>query len=534
MAGKTPVDAIVKMLSSEAPERRLAAVIVLGELQAKKAVPELTALLGDGAPSLQRHALDALCRIGLTQRALGPVWPLLGSRDADVRTAATEAIASVGEGVVGEVQVRLGEAEGDERRALEGVLSRLGGAEAFDVLLAALAKGDEESNRATALELRRHVRDADAKTRKSYRTRLERFLKKDHGGVAAAAAVKVLGFLEDRATAPTLLALARDAKQPAAVRQEALIALRFTMAEGADKDLLKALVDAAAASDRSLAQTALMTLAAIDVPATHAPALARLALHPDLSRAQMAIEKLGSLGGKGATETLVEIVARGDKRRAELAAAALEDRADALAPLVELLAKTDEQERAKLLRQALRSRLGGLTPAMKKQLASRAVEALVEDAATAEPLLSTAREAGAAIAEPLRAQAAKVRKGRNREAEMRALAGLVKIAEATPEERYRLATLHLVDSHRDPRTRGSDRGLRLLSELQRGGFDVATAMRKDRGAELETLYYVGFCFLEDDVDGGEELLREVVDKGGRKKIGKAAKNKLALEGIDEP
>jgi len=107
--------------------------------------------------------------------------------------------------------------------------------------------------------------------------------------------------------APTLLALARDAKQPAAVRQEALIALRFTMADGADKDLLKALVDAAAASDRSLAQTALMTLAAIEVPGTHAPALARLALHPDLSRAQMAIEKLGSLGGKGATETLAKV-----------------------------------------------------------------------------------------------------------------------------------------------------------------------------------------------------------------------------------
>lgn len=529
MAAKDPIDAIVKMLSSDAPERRLAAVIVLGELHAKKAVPELTAMLAEGVPSLQRHALDALSRIGLSQKALGPVWPLLGSRDADVRRAASDAIASVGDGVVGEVQARLGAAEGEERRALEGVLSRLGGAEAFDVLLAALAAGDEEKNRATALELRRLVVDADAKTRRGYRGKLEKLLGKEPSVAAAAAAVKVLGYLEDPATAETLVAIARDPKQAPAVRQEALIALRFTMSEGASKELMKALVDAASVADRALAQTALMTLAAIEVPAVHAPALARLALHTDLSRAQMAIEKLGALGGKAATETLVEIVARGDKRRAELAAAALETREDALAPLVELLATSEELERSKLLRHALKPRLEAVTPAMKKRLAAAAVEALVAGQPTEEPLLSTAKEAGAALGEPLRAEAARLRKGKDREAEARVLRALARLGEASPEDRYRLASIHLASSHRDPRTRFADQGLRLLAELQREGFDVATAMRKDKGTDLESLYYVGFCFFEDDVDGGEELLREVVEKAGRTKLGKAAKNKLALE-----
>ncbi|MEZ4335497.1 MAG: HEAT repeat domain-containing protein [Sandaracinaceae bacterium] len=528
------MDLILGMLGSDAPERQLAAVIVLGELKAKKAVGPLTALLSNGVPpSIQRHALDALSRIGLGQKALGPVWPLLGSRDAEVRRAASDAVASVGETVVSEVQARLGGAEGDERRALEGVLSRLGGAEAFDVLLATLAEGHEEANRVTALELRRLVADADAKTRRGYRTKIERFLKKAPSVAAAAGAVKVLGYLEDAATAPTLIALASDGSKTPAVRQEALIALRFTMADGnASKELMKALVDAAAAPDRSLAQTALMTLAAIDVPGTHAPALARLALHQDLSRAQMAIDKLGSLGGKGATETLVDIVARGDKRRAELAAAALESRDDATAPLVELLAKSDELERAKLVRQALKPRLERLTPAMKKAIAVAAVEALVADGPTAEPLLSTAKDAGAALTEGLRAQATRLRKGKDREAEARVLRALARVGEATTDDRYRLASIHLATSHCDPRTRRSDTGLRLLGELQREGFDVAGAMRKDRAADLEHLYYVGFCFLEDDIDGGEELLKEVVAKAGRKKIGKAAKNKLALEGIE--
>ena len=64
--------------------------------------------------------------------------------------------------------------------------------------------------------------------------------------------------------------------------------------------------------------------------------------------------------------------------------------------------------------------------------------------------------------------------------------------------------------------------------LLRGGFDVAKALRKDRALELEHLYYVGFHFSELDHPVGDELLEEVVKKGGRSKVGKMAKNKLAL------
>ena len=118
-----------------------------------------------------------------------------------------------------------------------------------------------------------------------------------------------------------------------------------------------------------------------------------------------------------------------------------------------------------------------------------------------------------------------------REAEARMLRALARVGEAKPDERYRLAAILLRDSSLDPRGRRSDRGLRLLAELGRSGFDVAKAMRADRIMNIDALYYVGFCFLEDGVDGGEDLLREVVDKGGRKKIAKAAKNKLALAAL---
>ncbi|MEO7112217.1 MAG: hypothetical protein ABI183_17360, partial [Polyangiaceae bacterium] len=61
-------------------------------------------------------------------------------------------------------------------------------------------------------------------------------------------------------------------------------------------------------------------------------------------------------------------------------------------------------------------------------------------------------------------------------------------------------------------------------------YDVTTALRKDRGVDLEQMFYVGFHFLEEGHPAGEELLNEVVKQGGRAKIAKMAKNKLALQG----
>lgn len=535
MAAKTPVDRIVAMLEDAAPERRMAAAIVLGELGAKgpAVVKGLTSMLSSDGPVLQRHALDTLKRIG-SKPALEAIWPLLSSRDEDVRAAASEAVASIGEGVVPEVRRRLATAEGGERRALESILTQLGGKEAFDALLDALAEGDEESNRATALELRRHVKDADAATRRSYRARLEKFVERmgktsPPRASAMAAAVKVLGFLEDAKAAPALLELARDSSQPAIVRQEALIALRFTMADGATGDVVKALVSAASASDRALAQTAMMTLAGLDLPASLAPALAELALHRELDRARIAIDKLGSLGGGKATETLVDIVARGDKRRAELAAEAVKDRADGLAPLVELLASTDELERARLVRNVLRPRVADLTPAMRRKLAEAGIARLSAGDEAWEPALALANERDAkATAEMLREQAARLRKGKKAREEERVLRALLKTGLADDEDRYRLASIALRESKLDPRTRRGDRAIELLEELARRGYDVGKALRADRAVELEHLYYVGFCLLEDGLPLGEELLEEVVKKGGKKKIATAAKNKLKL------
>jgi len=245
----TPIDRITHMLESDAPERRIAAAIVLGDLGAKglKVVRALAANLADGNHTLQRHTLDALARIG-AKRALDEILPLLASRDADVRASAINALVSVGEQIVPKLNARLSTAQHDERVALERVLAQLGGKEAFGALFAGLEAADEEEAAAAAVAMRSRARDADGRQRRSYLTQLEKVLqkqakRKQPSAAVVRAAVKMLGYLEDERALPTLLKHAVSKKQPASVRQEALIAMRFAH-EGRKPDakLVSALV----------------------------------------------------------------------------------------------------------------------------------------------------------------------------------------------------------------------------------------------------------------------------------------------------
>jgi hypothetical protein len=100
----------------------------------------------------------------------------------------------------------------------------------------------------------------------------------------------------------------------------------------------------------------------------------------------------------------------------------------------------------------------------------------------------------------------------------------------TDEDRYGLAAAELTRGVHDtrPAARSGDESLRLLGALLDRGVDVGALLRKDKSLELDHLYYVGFHFAEEGHPLGEELLRVVADKGGRTKIAKMAKSKLAL------
>lgn len=531
------VGKIVALLKNDAIEKQIAAAIVLGELKAKgpEVAEGLADVLGSGVPLLQVHALDALARTG-AKKALPAIFPLLSQSNDDVRRAATRAIASVGDEVVPVIKEKMKSANPDERRALDAALAALGGKDAFSALVKGLASSDAEAAKAAALAVREQIKNADGNKRRSYLAEIENFLEvqKKKGGTpgATAAAVKILGYLEDEKTVATLLKYANDEKAHPSVRQEAIIAFRFAL--GGDKPsakVIETLCKAAEAADRTLAQTALHTLASLKVTEDTAKRLEKLAMHSDTERARFTLEFLGRMGGPEAAKTLTKVLTTTtNKVLGEAAAAGLAGKEDSVPALAKALLETTNPDRAWLLRNVLRPMAKKISPAMRKQILAEAMDRLAAGERNYEAHLDIARDADAeGVAEALRALADKLRKKDENKARV-VLSILCRSDRATDEDRYLLASLELSRSNRDtrPASRAGDESLRMLGNLLRHGFDVAKALRKDRQVDLEHLYYVGFHFAEEGHPLGDELLEEVVKKGGRGKIAKMAKNKLAL------
>jgi hypothetical protein len=295
--------------------------------------------------------------------------------------------------------------------------------------------------------------------------------------------------------------------------------------------VVAALLDAAEAPDRTLSQTALHTLGSMALPAGTAKRVEKLSVHPEFERARFVLELLGRQTDAEATRVLVNAACTLERKRAEIAAAALGGRDDAVTPLTKALLETKDVDRAWMLRNVLRPSAKKIPGALRKQLLDEALTRLGDGARGWEALLDVVRDADAdGVATAVRALAQKLRKAKNDDKAVAVLGLLCRSDRATDEDRYALASLELVRGPKDtrPATRHSDESLKMLTSLLSRGFDIGSALRKDKSLELESLYYVGFHFAEAKKPVGEELLEEVVKKGGRTKVGKMAKNKLSL------
>ena len=531
------VDKVIRLLEDESVEKRLAAAIVLGELHVKRAQDALLQLMESEVPVLKRHAIEALTKIGMPRKLAPRLFTLLSGNVADVRDAARAGVTSFGEEIVPMIRERIPQAQPDERRALEAILGDLGGKDAFSTLLNGLTSSEGEAAKQAALAMRAHVKSAGARERRSYLTETEKFLAKQSKEAAPAnviaAALKIMGYLEDEKATETLLEYASDAKQPPAVRQEALIALRFALGQNKadEKKVVAALLDAAEADDRTLAHTALHTLGSMQLPAGTGKRVEKLAVHPDFERARFVLEMLGRQTDAEATRVLVHAACTLERKRAEIAATSLAGREDAVGPLAKALLETKDVDRAWLLKGILRPSAKKIAPPLRKQLLDAALDRLGDGERGWEALLEVVRDADAeGVATALRALAQKLRKGKHDDKAAAVFGLLCRSDRATDDDRYALASLELARGPKDTRAavRATDEALKLISGLVSRGFDVGSALRKDKHVELDALYYVGFHFAELKKPLGEELLEDVVKKGGRTKVGKMAKNKLAL------
>jgi hypothetical protein len=386
--------------------------------------------------------------------------------------------------------------------------------------------------------VRQRVKEASGREKAAYLGEVTKLLKARAAASRKGASLglvsgglKILGYLEDPAAVPTLLAFARDGKQPPAVREEAIVALRFT-ARGKAAPVATALAELAERATPELARAALYSLASLELPAAIAPRLQTLALGREPERALLALERLAQISGPAGANGLAAVLSStSDRGRAEAAAAALGARADGAVALGRALSMTEDDERVALLARLLRPRARALVQGeagaagrkMAAALVSLAVARAGRGGAHADAMVSLARELDrAATADGLRVEAAKQRKRKNTDGALAVLRLVGQSTDATAEDGYALAAAELAAGRRDE-------ALAIFGQLLERGFDLGAAVRKDRQLGPEQRYQIGFALVERRQTAGEEILSELAGSG-RSKVAAMAKAKLKSAG----
>lgn len=538
MAGSDLTQRLIGLLGHAEPRLRVAAAQVVGELGIgePKAIAALSKLAAEPADGLAVPALEALGK--LQSVASVPLLVASLGRGGEVARAAREALPKLGAEALPLLRKALDEASPELKTQLAQVLPALGGKKSFDLALEGLLGQPWDGCMKVALAVRAEVKGATPAERKARLEQLERFLGKK--GVQAhepalRAALKMVGYLELTESIELLLPWL-GAAHPPLVRVEATTALRFALSSPPKKKVLLLLVAGLESAQPLVAQATRDTLTVVPLDEAGAQALAELAGRVEGELGAWLIQKLGSLGGESAVKALVPLCRGKDRTRAQAASQALAQLPEGELHLGRALLACDDEQEAGVLVEALAPLARKLDAKLRKQLLESGSASLLSRPGLGRRVLDPIRELDpVAWANALRAAATQLGKKEPARAEPLWTA-LVKSPLATDDDRWALARFELRRSPKDPhpKARLRDPALPLLERLGDAGFALAKAMEKDKQLDEEARFYVAFHFVERATPEaravGVALLEGIVERSGRSKLGKAAKNKLGLLG----
>jgi HEAT repeat protein len=537
-----PIKRIVALLDDPTPRKRIAAAVVLGELEVKDAA--VVAHLVD----LAKNELDAYAEAAL--EALGKLKALKGlpvmldslNRSRDVAAAAREAIAALGEAALPELKARLADATPEARAVLSQLLPAVGGKQSFELALEGLRGQSFDAINKVALSLRHEAREMSEAQRRVMKTQVLKFLEKKktlEDEDATRGALKMLGFLELPETQDELLHFFSSKHAPL-VRMEAATALRFAATKSPSKKAVRQLMALLEDENVHVARGARDSLTVLPIGVEFADELAELCASKDAPVALWAIQHLGKLAvtlkGKAATlaaKTLLPTARGADRARAETAAKVVVELDDGPSLLAEALADAEDEAGAQVLADILSPLAQKLTKKDVKALLDAGGKNLGDALAVARKQLEPVRAVDAeAWAELLREKAKAL--GKRDPARAEAIGQMLgRSTAATSEDRFGVVVQQLLHHSLDPhpRARQRDPSLAELEKLHSEGFSVAEAVMKAKALSDEARYYVGVHFAEKPQfelkNVGADVLEQLATKG-KGKLAKAAKNKMKL------
>jgi len=536
---------ILKMLEDERIERRCAAAMVLGELRVKdaEAIDALGRCLAEDNQLLQSYVLEALAGVR-SSKVAKHVMPLLDHADAEIRGQAAALLADQGARAHAALVKELATAPVARRRGIVNILRRNRDKDTVGRLVALLP--DSEIGEYVLNALRGeidHMTDKEVEVLHGQVSAVlkDKGWKSDPAGIARA--LRLLGYLRDPKLVKTILKYVGD-KHPLPVRLAAVAALRRPLAAAKSTDeAVRALLELADDPDPTLARAAVDTLRSLKMPSGATAQLMKLSEGRHAEARKFAVESLGRSGSQKVVSSLIAHLQGDDPAAREAAIKSLSHMEGTAKPLLKLLKDgCDSPDLVGVVCRLLRRHEDELKPADRKSIAEMTVQCMEQGGPTTGALLELlAAVEPKSYAQVLLDRALAHKKAKRHEQAFALLNRLDDARLLDDEGRYAAVVTGLcsLPSKKElgRASRTTHPVLKQMVELLGGGYPLAAKLRKDRGLTADDLFFVGFNFSEskdeDEKEFGGALLGHLVKTAPRSKLGRSAKNKLKLVGLDE-
>jgi HEAT repeats len=351
------------------------------------------------------------------------------------------------------------------------------------------------------------------------------------------AVVRLLSVLDDQRAAGALWDRVSPPNPPE-IRAAALQALgKWITSPG--KDQLEKLFAAAAETDFRVAAPALTMLQRIPAGAKALGGWLVMLRAPDMAARRLALEKIGDRDQDDVVAALMDQIRHSDRELREGSYARLTATDRGRKALTKALLGADSADQAWPLARALAPHAGKFPSKWRESVFKDACEFLEANDRRADALLFLLREANSEeLREREQEKAAAMRKKKSYAKAILYLRLLTRDPTVGWDIRLELAGCGLKTSAKEvPHdARAADPALHQFAQLcQQNPDELFKQLAKMKWLGPDDLYYLGFHFAEQggyQRQFGAEVLKLVLKRSGRSKIGQAAKSKLRSVGLD--
>lgn len=522
---------ILGLLDGADAEARCAAILVLTRLAAAER-PVVEAV---GAALSSKNVLVRDFAVGYFEHVrpsepIDFVLPLLDAHEDSVRARAVGILEQYGAAAVTAARKLVKEAPKRRVNAIIDLCARVRSSSGLDLLFDLVCGDDFDVHRAACDALISAVPSLDAKAQSDLFRRTEALAASAKGrrNILVASA-KLFGALADPKARKRLIAML-DPREPPVVRSHALGALvnclRNEKLTEAELDAVFPLLEEQ--DESAFLRPAIRLLENQELDRRYLNPLNKLAESPQPLVKRFAVQKLASFDSAAVIKTLIGYLTDESYARRNQATASLKTMPAARTALMKELLECEDEREAWTLADILLAHDRTWKRDVTEKLWKRFEHALDkrEDRLWAAYFHFLNALDAQKLGEQLRARAERLRKAKRFPDAAKTLSLLKDTPAFDDDVKFDLAAAEL-KSHKA----GGRQAVEIFRGLAGSAFPLAERLRRDRTLTPDELYFVAFNLAEgrhEEKDVAREILQHIVAKHARTKIGKAAKNKLAL------